>query len=531
MIAVSSFNPITGDLNGNSQLITDYCKAAVQQGCQLIVFPELALTGYPPEDLLLRPSFINSCQRHIEELAAQLPIPCIIGAPCKLDNQLYNSLFYLANGEVKNIYHKQCLPNYAVFDEQRYFSSFQNTCTIPYKDKSIGLLLCEDIWNPNPISHYKNQTVDAIIVANASPYTHQKLNERINIAQKRTKQAQLPILYTNLYGGQDELVFDGGHFCVNPGQLNTPFCGHLSEGLYFFELNSTGFTMQSKPQPPNSFLDCCQKVIEQGIKDYVHKTGFSKIIIGLSGGIDSALVAALSVNAIGSDNVSAVMLPSQFTSELSLDLARQQANLLNIDYQLIDIEAPFQVMLETLSTSFKGHQPDLTEENLQARIRGSLLMALSNKFNALVLSTSNKSETAVGYATIYGDMCGAYSPLKDLYKTEVYALCDHLNLSKGCIVQKIIDRPPSAELRHNQTDQDSLPDYEQLDEILKLLIEDNKSVDDLISIGFASDTVKHISSLLYINEYKRRQSAPGPKLSTRSFGKDRRYPIVSGWRS
>jgi len=522
-IEIAQINPIVGDITNNSQVIIDLALKAHDSGTHLLVFPELSLIGYPPEDLLLRDGFIDQIEDAIEHIRKTIPesLSVIIGAPIRNGNNLFNSACLIQNGRIRS-YHKHILPNYGVFDEKRYFSPGKDGFVFECQQKRIGVVVCEDAWSYDPVNLSVNQGASIVISINASPFQIGKHQQRIEAIKQRVIENNIDFIYVNCVGGQDELVFDGGSFFMNK-------LGNITHQLPFFD--EVIFDLSSE----KSYHDIEQSV-EQTIyqalvvstKDYVEKNGvFNGAVIGLSGGIDSSLTLAIAVDALGNNNVQAIMMPYEYTSSISIEDAQSQANLMRVDYKNIDIHPMVDSFNSQLSEIFSGTESDTTEENLQARIRGTLLMAISNKSGKILLTTGNKSEMAVGYATLYGDMSGGFAPLKDISKTLVYRLAKYRNSVSGVIPQRVIDREPSAELAPNQVDSDSLPPYDQLDEILDMFVERKLSVAQIIELGFEADIVNRISILVLNNEYKRRQSAPGPKVSKNAFGKERRYPMTS----
>ncbi|SMN11426.1 NAD synthetase / Glutamine amidotransferase chain of NAD synthetase [uncultured Candidatus Thioglobus sp.] len=521
-IEIAQINPVVGDLSGNAQQIIDLSQQAFQSNVDLLIFPELTLSGYPPEDLLLRDGFIEQIEKQVERIRQQLPkdMSVVFGSPARLNGNLYNSAYLMQQGVTK-VYHKQHLPNYGVFDEKRYFASGNDSLVFDCHDKRIGIIICEDAWNEAPVRDAVKYGAQMIISLNASPFQINKHTQRLQVIKQRVLDNNVDFIYVNAVGGQDELVFDGGSFVMNSA-------GTVTHQLPFFKaLNHSLDT---------PMLDNTNELLEKTIydalvlstKDYIQKNAvFNGALIGLSGGIDSALTLAIAVDALGSENVQALMMPYEYTSNMSVEDAKAQASSMNVDYHEINIHAMVDNFNAQLNALFSGAQADATEENIQARTRGTLLMAVSNKFDKIVLTTGNKSEMAVGYATLYGDMSGGFAPLKDIAKTMVYRLAKYRNSLGYVIPGRVIDRPPSAELAPNQVDQDSLPDYAELDAILELFIEQKRSVDYIISQGFDQDTVKRIVRMALNSEHKRRQSAPGPKISSNAFGKERRYPITS----
>jgi NAD+ synthase (glutamine-hydrolysing) len=521
-INIAQINPIVGDLNNNAQTIINLALEADESGAHLLVFPELALIGYPPEDLLLREGFIDQIESTIEYIRTQLPedISVLFGAPERVEGRLYNSAYLIQQGRVST-YHKQCLPNYGVFDEKRYFEPGTDSFVFECQQTKIGVVICEDAWETAPISAAVSYGAQTVISLNASPFQIGKHQQRIDTMRHRALENNISLIYINAVGGQDELVFDGGSFAMNAS-------GKITHQLPFFQ------TLTHPLDQPlmQNIDDLIEKTIYDALvlstKDYIEKNGvFNGAVIGLSGGIDSALTLAIAVDALGAEHVQAIMMPYEYTSSMSLEDAKAQASSMKVDYHEINIHSMVDSFNMQLSPLFAGVDTDTTEENLQARIRGTLLMAVSNKSGKIVLTTSNKSEMAVGYATLYGDMSGGFAPLKDIAKTLVYRLANYRNSIDYVIPGRVIDREPSAELAPNQIDQDSLPPYEELDAILELFVEHKQSIHHITQQGFNQDTVKRISNMVLNNEYKRRQSAPGPKVSQNAFGKERRYPMTS----
>lgn len=539
-LSLAQINPIVGDLEGNKKIIIEAWDKAEAETSDMLICPELALTGYFPEDLLSERDFLQKSASVIEELKGlsnNFDAALIIGAPYFDDvkNRLFNSLYFIHHGQIKAIQHKYNLPNYGVFDEKRYFSVPPLPSIVEFKNQRIGFLICEDFWEDDVITHLAVQNPELFIVINASPYCKGKMNKRITQAHKQLKIFARPLVYLNLIGGQDDLVFDGSSFAMHADRT-------IAHQMQSFAPDFLTIDYQDKkiiggavdfeyPAEPEEFYRACVL----GLRDYCEKTQQNKVLLGLSGGIDSALVASIAVDALGANNVSAVMMPSPFTSQESLADAADCAKRMGIDYCIIPIENLMREF-ETTLTELKG----TAHENMQARVRGTLLMSLSNQSGRMLLTTGNKSELATGYATLYGDMCGGYNPIKDLYKMDVFALADWRNKNthasfKGTaseiIPPSIITKPPSAELRANQKDEDSLPPYDILDVILYGLIEEQAGADRLIASGFDSATVRKIEKLVYFAEYKRKQSPPGPKISLKAFTRERRFPIVNGYKT
>jgi NAD+ synthase (glutamine-hydrolysing) len=534
-IVMGQINPVVGDVAGNvDKIITASVQARDVLNADLIVFPELTLTGYPPEDLLLRPGLLKRVEKAIQTLCQRVEgIGIIVGHPDgQVRTELYNAASLIADGEVKARYFKQKLPNYGVFDEKRYFIQGCDAVVVDFKGVKLGLTVCEDIWFPEPAMQAADAGAQLLINLNASPYRKGKGELRKAEVRQRVLGTGLPIIYVNQVGGQDELVFDGGSFALN-GQgecvANAPV---FETGLYpvSVRLNATGqVDILGQKTPLEGDIPVLYKALVTGLRDYIEKNRFPGVVLGLSGGIDSALTMVLAVDAIGAERVKAVMMPSRYTSQMSLNDAAEMASMLNVDYENISIEPTFAQFSESLAPLFKGLPVDTTEENIQARCRGILLMAISNKTGAMVLSTGNKSEMAVGYSTLYGDMAGGFAPLKDVYKTLVYELCHYRNQLSDAIPERIITRPPSAELAEDQLDQDSLPPYPLLDEILERYIVGDQCFEDMIEAGYDADMVAKVIKMVDRNEYKRRQAPPGIRISSRAFGRDRRYPITSGY--
>ena len=532
-IALAQHDFLVGDVPGNLDKARDCIVQARDGGARVVLFPELALTGYPPEDLLLRPGFMRQAHEALAALVQEVHgVDVVMGHPWMVGGARYNALTWARDGEVVGRYFKHLLPNYAVFDEARYFTAGAEPLVVEVEGCRFGVLVCEDAWRPGPAALAKRAGAELLLIANASPYRDDKQDARDAMWAKRCEDTHLPMVYCNLVGGQDELVFDGRSVLIagdGRRQAQGPLC---REALLLadFDPESGEFYADDWTAPPRDRAAEIYEVLATGLRDYVRKNGFREVVFGLSGGIDSALTLALAADALGADAVHCVMMPSRFTSRESLDLARAQAQLLGVDYRTISIERAFEALLTDLAPSFADVPEDVTEENLQARIRGNIIMALSNKFGWLPLATSNKSELAVGYSTIYGDMCGGFSPLKDCLKTRVYDLCRWRNDVSPAIPQAVIDRAPSAELRPDQLDQDSLPPYEVLDEVLHRFVDRDWSIARIVADGFDEAMVRRVAGLVLINEYKRRQGAPGTRITSRGFGRDRRYPITSGWR-
>ena len=521
-IQIAQINPIVGDIELNAKKIIELTTEASEIGAHLIVFPELALTGYPPEDLLLRDGFIYQVRQEIDNLCGLIPsnISVLFGAPSHSNGNLYNSAYLVQNNKVQNIYNKQELPNYGVFDEKRYFSEGSESLVFECQNTKIGVLICEDQWVDDPMRELCKSNIDMVVSLNASPFQLNKISERMNICKKYALDYGVSFLYVNMVGGQDEVVFDGNSFVVNNH-------GELSLEMPAFQEFCAFHNESSLPRELLNEEESIYSAIVLATRDYIKKNSFGGALIGLSGGIDSALTLAVAVDAIGAENVHAVMMPYQYTSQISLNDSELQAKTQGVKFSSIDIHSIVSSFNASLSDLFQHNNIDTTEENIQSRVRGSLLMALSNKHHKIVLATGNKSEMAVGYATLYGDMCGGFAPLKDISKTMVYRLSKYRNTISEVIPERVITRPPSAELAPDQVDQDSLPPYDILDDILMRFVEKKQSAESIIAHGHSAENVNKITSLILRNEYKRRQSAPGPKVSTNAFGRERRYPMTS----
>ena len=534
-IALAQMNPLLGDLKGNAQLIHQAALAAYSQGAKLVVTPELSLTGYPPEDLLLRPAFIEAAEEElallIQQLAPHHDLTVIVGHPKKTSLGLQNYASVIRGGKVIAAYAKQELPNHEVFDEVRYFVAGNQACVFESEGIRYGLILCEDAWHPGPAKQAHAAGAQILLVPNASPYHLQKEALRIEVLRQHIALTKMPLVYVNAVGGQDELVFDGGSFALDSDGKVVMAMPQFEVGLGMVDIDSAGQLEQGFIAPPQSVEAQAYQALVLGVRDYVNKNRFPGVIIGLSGGVDSALVLAIAVDALGADKVRAVMMASRYTADISWMDARILAQNLGVQYDEIPISGPVDAVEQSLAEQFKGLKVDATEENIQARVRGTLLMALSNKTGRLVLTTGNKSEMAVGYCTLYGDMAGGFAVIKDIAKTLVYRLCAYRNHIQPVIPERILTRAPSAELRPDQTDQDSLPSYEVLDAIVERYMEQNQSIAQIIAAGYDPESVEKVTRLIKLNEYKRRQAPPGVRITTRAFGRDWRYPITSQFRA
>ena len=542
-VVMAQLNFVVGAIDDNTTLLIDSARRAIaESNAQFVIFPELTLTSYPPEDLLLRPSLAPRMKVAMDRiLAAKLPTTLVFGYPESSDGKLYNSLAVVDHGKLLATYRKQCLPNYQVFDERRYFQAGNQPCVLEIHGLRLGFTICEDLWEEMPTQQFEHQSLDLLLNINASPFHRGKACERRQLLKRRAQAIGAPIAYVNLVGGQDELVFDGGSLAVDSVGNAVVQAPQFEAGLYpaVFKLSSSGRYEPACGSCATQPSDLAQvyKALTIGVRDYVTKNGFKGVVLGLSGGIDSALTLAIAVDALGAHAVHAVMMPFEYTSQLSRDAAAEQAATLGVAYRSISIKSIYDQFVGALASEFEGLAEDVTEQNLQARCRGVLLMAISNKKGYLVLTTGNKSEIAVGYSTLYGDMAGGFDVLKDVSKTLVYELSKYRNELGGAgesgtfeaIPQRVIDRPPSAELAPGQVDQDNLPPYDILDRILELYIEEDASASAIVAEGFDEQLVRRVLRLVDVNEYKRRQSPTGVRLTRRGFGRDRRYPITNGW--
>lgn len=531
-LAIAQINCTVGDIAGNSEKIATAASKAKAQGASLLITPELALTGYPPEDLLLREDFNQASETALLELAKKTQgITLLVGHPRVFEGACYNAASVLQNGKVIATYHKQALPNHTVFDELRYFKAGTAPLVFEHQGVKCGVLICADIWEANPAKLAKEAGAEILLTLNASPYHMGKQDSRHEVARQRVLETGLALVYTNLVGGQDELVFDGASFVLDRSGAVVQQLPAFEEALSIVEIDCVAGN-KANPNlaqitPALSTEASVYQALTLGLKDYVTKNKFKGVVLGLSGGIDSALTLSVAVDALGADQVRVVMMPSEFTADMSVSDAHLMADTVGVRYSELPIGPLFDLFRETLSDEFAGLPFDTTEENLQARIRGMLLMALSNKFGSIVLTTGNKSEMAVGYSTLYGDMAGGFALLKDVPKTLVYQLSNYRNSISLVIPERIITRPPSAELRHDQKDQDSLPAYEILDAIMEAYVEHDAGHADILAMGYRAQDVNRVTSLIDRNEYKRRQSPIGVRITQRGFGKDRRYPITS----
>jgi len=535
-VAVAQINLLVGDMEGNARRIAEVMRQARDTlQADILITPELALTGYPPEDLLLRPGMYERIEHALVQLQHQVSgIDLLLGYPEHTPHGIYNSVAVIREGKIIAHARKDNLPNYSVFDEKRYFVPDHSSCVITVRDVQVGITICEDIWFPEPAQRLKEAGAQLILNINASPYHVNKGYEREQVVADRCRESGLSVLYANLVGGQDELVFDGDSFVMNNSGVVTQRLPAFQEKLELvrFEQQPDGAWQPEQadalPAPLSTVASVYQALV-LGVRDFVRKNGFNGVVIGLSGGIDSALTLAIAVDALGADEIEAVMMPSRYTADMSVEDAAEEARILNVTYHMIPIKKVFDAFTEILADEFAGLPVDTTEENIQARCRGLILMAISNKKRKMVLTTGNKSEMAVGYATLYGDMAGGFDVLKDVPKTLVYELANYRNSLSRVIPQRVIDRPPSAELAPDQQDTDSLPPYEILDPILEMYVEKDMGVDDIVAKGYERDTVERVTRMVSRNEYKRRQAPPGIRITQRAFGRDRRYPITSGY--
>jgi NAD+ synthetase len=557
-IAIGQINCTVGDLSGNARKILEFADRAKAQGADLLLTPELSLCGYPPEDLLLREDFRSACDRALAALAAQVKgISIVVGHPRQVGGNLYNAASVLQDGRIAAVYHKRDLPNYTVFDEERYFDSDGSPCVVEVDGVRVGVNICEDVWGPAGESAARATAVadginvginicadvwepeapkraraagaQVLLVLNASPFHINKLRTRYEVVRDRTAETGMAVVFCNLVGGQDELVFDGASFVMDASGKLTHQLPAFEEALAVIQIGKDG-PLPGKIIAELATDESIYKALCLGVRDYLGKNGFPGALLGLSGGIDSALTLCIAADAIGADKVHAVMMPSQFTADISVEDSRDMVRRLGVRYSEIAIKPMFDTFMGALAPHFGGRPFDATEENLQSRIRGTLLMALSNKHGSIVLTTGNKSEMSTGYATLYGDMAGGFAVLKDVTKKYVYRLSRYRNTLSEAIPQRIIERAPSAELRPNQVDQDSLPPYEALDAIVERYVEQDQSVAEIVAAGFRREDVDRIVKLVHINEYKRRQAPVGIRITPRGFGKDWRYPITNKYR-
>ena len=544
-IAIAQLNPVVGDVTGNAEKARRARREAAAAGADLVVYPELFIAGYPPEDLVLKPAFQSACRGAVEQLARETSDggpALLIGSPWLEDGRLYNAVCLLAGGRIAAVRFKVDLPNYGVFDEKRVFAVGPMPGPVDFKGVRIGAPICEDIWTPDVSECLAETGAEILIVSNGSPYHHRKEEVRFNLSVARVTETGLPLIYVNQLGGQDELVFDGASFALHADRTLAFHLESFLETVRVTHWRREQGTWRCHEGPKVSVIEGDEAdyaACVLGLRDYVDKNGFPGVVMGLSGGIDSALTAAMAVDALGAKRVHCLMLPYKYTSKDSLEDAERVAKTLGVKYDTVPIAPAVEGLEKSLGDLFKGMPRDTTEENIQSRTRGVVLMSVSNKFGSLVLTTGNKSEMSVGYATLYGDMNGGFNPVKDLYKTEVYRLSELRNGWKPIgalgpdgqvIPERILTKPPTAELKDNQKDQDTLPPYDALDQILERLVEREESVHDIVAAGFDIETVKRVDRMLHVAEYKRRQAAPGVKVTLKNFGRDRRYPITNRFR-
>jgi NAD+ synthase (glutamine-hydrolysing) len=534
-IALAQLNFLVGDVQGNaSRVIAAARRARADLGADLVLFPELTLSGYPPEDLLFHRGFRRQIEAGLARVRSEVPdVALALGFPEYHQGGIYNAAAFISGGETHAVHRKAELPNYKVFDEKRYFQAGLEPTVVTCRGAKLGLLVCEDIWQPQAARNARDKGAQLLVVINASPYELHKQREREHVARERARDTGLPLAYVNLVGGQDELVFDGNSFVMDASGEVVMRAPAFVEDLFVAEFALSGERIEPRRTEVAAELSdeaSIYSALVLGVRDYVRKHGFPGVVMGLSGGVDSALTLAIAVDALGKEAVQAVMMPSRYTSAMSLEDAAAEAHTLGVSYSVLSIEEMFAATLATLREQFAGRAPDATEENIQSRCRMLILMGISNKTGRMLLTTGNKSEMAVGYATLYGDMAGGFAPIKDCSKLLVYRLARYRNSSGRVIPERVIERAPSAELRHEQKDSDSLPPYEVLDPILEAFIEEDLSVDEIEARGFDRATVARVLDLVKRNEYKRRQAPPGVRVSRRAFGRDWRYPITSGYR-
>ncbi len=532
-VAMAQLNLLVGDIEGNARKVTAAAyEARDRLSAVLVLFPELALTGYPPEDLLLRSDLHTRVLRALEQIKRDVRgIDLLVGYPHCATGGLYNAASLIRDGAIVATYHKQHLPNYSVFDEKRYFTSGTAPCVVDVRGVALGITICEDVWHPGPLQQSADAGARLIVNINASPYHAGRGSEREEVVRQRIAETRVPVIYVNQIGGQDELVFDGESFVLDARGQVTQRAPAFEEGVHLVEveLGSSPVPVPGDLHPPLSELESIYGALVLGVRDYIGKNRFRGAVLGLSGGVDSALTLAIAVDAIGPEAVEAVMMPSPYTALMSREDAEREARTLGVEFQVVPIEPVFGQFLDVLADEFAGMAPDTTEENIQARCRGVILMAISNKKGKILLSTGNKSEMAVGYATLYGDMAGGFAPIKDVPKTLVYRLAEFRNARSPVIPRRVLERAPSAELAPDQRDEDTLPPYAVLDPILEAYVERDQCLEDIVALGFDPQTVHKVLSMVDRNEYKRRQAPPGVRITRRAFGRDRRYPITSGF--
>lgn len=532
-VAIAQINSTVGDISGNRNKIAEFSRRAAGQGADIVLTPELSLVGYPPEDLLLRQAFYAKTEEALQALAAELAplkdVHVVVGHPMLKDGARFNAASVLLNGKIAGVYSKLELPNDSVFDEKRYFTSSEQALVFDVKGTKFGINICEDTWFPRAPALAKQAGAQVLLILNGSPYHMNKQLLRLDVMRANVTRQGMPLVFANLVGGQDELIFDGNSFAMDVAGELVASLAHAEEDLQLIEFDGVQIR-NPKMAPALSIEAQVYQALVLGVRDYVGKNGFPSVLIGLSGGVDSALTLAIAVDALGADKVRAIMMPSPYTADISWLDSRDMVERIKVRYDEISINDCFTAFRNTLSEEFKGLKEDTTEENIQARIRGTLLMAMSNKYGSIVLTTGNKSEMAVGYCTLYGDMAGGFAVIKDIAKTLVYRLCAYRNSVSPVIPERILTRPPSAELRPDQKDQDSLPPYEVLDGIMQMYMEENRSIGEIEAAGYRLEDIERITRLIKINEYKRRQAPVGIRVTHRAFGRDWRYPITSRFR-
>jgi NAD+ synthase (glutamine-hydrolysing) len=528
--ALAQVNPTVGDIDGNLVLALEAAREAAEAGADLVVLPELVITGYPPEDLLAKSHFIERAMAAVETFAAEAACPALIGTPWQEEAALYNAAVHTGSRTVRDIYRKRLLPNYGVFDERRYFTPGNANMLLALDGISVGVTICEDAWQPEPIARLASIGAKVVTNLSASPFFVGKGVSRERMLVRRALEFGVWVVYCNLVGGQDELVFDGRSVVIAPDGTIVGRARSFEEDLLIVDVDVDERPRAQRVEPRVEHEPEMYAALTLGLRDYIRKNGFTDVVLGLSGGIDSALVATLAADVLGPEHVHGVMMPSRYSSEGSIADARALADALGIEVLELGIEPTFSAALETLAPVFGGRAPDVTEENLQARVRGMLLMALSNKFGWLVLATGNKSELSVGYSTLYGDMVGGFAPIKDVFKMRVYELARWRNMRSRAVPESILTKAPSAELRPGQTDQDTLPPYDVLDAILVEYVELDRSVDEIVAMGHDRETVERVAAMVDRAEYKRRQGPVGIKVTPKAFGKDRRMPITNRFR-
>lgn len=531
-IAIAQNNYIVGDIKYNVSLIKKSVALAEKDNADVLVFSELALCGYPPEDLLLRSDLYQLIDKALDELCdLNSSVALVVGHPERIEDKIFNSASIIVDGKIIDRYQKQLLPNYSVFDEKRYFTAGEEDCVVTIKGVNVGVVICEDLWFPEPTESCKAAGAQIIVSPNASPYYFGKGHRREEEVRARAKDNEIPVLYVNQIGGQDELLFDGASIVYNSDGTTIFTANEFEEDFAVFDYDKETNQLSTDRKESHQLHNEAEiwQALVLGTRDYIHKNGMKGALLGLSGGIDSAVTLAVAVDALGAENVNAVMMPFKYTANMSIEDAKEEAEALGIEFDIISIEPAYNAVMGQLEDKLAGTKPDVTEQNIQARSRAIILMAMSNKFGRIVLTTGNKSEVAVGYCTLYGDMAGGFNPIKDVSKTMVYKLAQYRNTISQVIPERVITRAPSAELAPDQKDEDNLPPYDILDPILEAYVEHDKSIAEIVALGFEEAIVRRVIWLVDISEHKRRQSAPGVRISSRAFGRDRRYPITSGF--